>query len=329
MNHTAFILLFFLFSFHAFGQQNLILNGDFEEYWQCPDDATQIERCKYVYNPCSLLVSTSDYFNACYTTGMGAPVGVPITSFGYQNTYTGNGMVGFGSEYNSSNHYQYREYIQLSFSEELKCGKKYRFVGHFNLANYCRYSIKNIGFYFSEIELNDDTLLSNLYTPQYTDSTTSINDTMTWTTLSFEFVADRAYKYISLGQFKKDSSLSFIEVNPNAVVSGFSTYFYLDGCSLNEIGESEIEIPNIFTPNNDGVNDFFEVNDKQKMFEKMYIVNRWGEEIIELTEPFKWDGGSKSGSPVSEGVYYYICYPYSECKIDKRKFLNGMVHLIR
>ncbi|WP_294673228.1 gliding motility-associated C-terminal domain-containing protein [uncultured Fluviicola sp.] len=314
------------------GQQNLILNGDFEEYWQCPDDATQIERCKYVYNPCESALSTSDYFNACYVSGSGgAVVGVPNTPFGYQEAYSGNGMVGFGSEYNSSNQFEYDEYIQLSFSEKLECGKKYRFVGHFNLADYCRYSIKNIGFYFSETELNDSDFLYNIYTPQYIDSSTLIEDTLKWYTLSFEFVAQRAYKYVSIGHFKKDSSLSFIEVNPNSIF-GFSAYFYLDGCSLSKVEEDndvEIEIPNIFTPNNDGINDFFEIKGNKEQFEKVYVVNRWGNEIVELLTPFKWDGLSKSGTVVSEGVYYYICYPYSECEVDRKSLFNGMIHLIR
>jgi len=43
LNHTLLYCLFFLFlSDYSFGQQNLILNGDFEEYWECPDDLTQI-----------------------------------------------------------------------------------------------------------------------------------------------------------------------------------------------------------------------------------------------------------------------------------------------
>lgn len=112
-----------LISFCSLGQENLVLNGDFEEYWECPDDATQIERCKYVYNPCSLLTSTSDYFNACYTSGSGgAPVGIPITNQGHQFAKSGDGMTGFLCV--DATNYQYREYIQLSFSEPMQCGKK-------------------------------------------------------------------------------------------------------------------------------------------------------------------------------------------------------------
>ena len=67
------------------------------------------------------------------------------------------------------------------------------------------------------------------------------------------------------------------------------------------------EIPNIFTPNNDGVNDVFTI--KGKGIEALHgeIYNRWGQKEYEWdTVNGGWDGHSASGGVCSEGTYYYI-----------------------
>lgn len=326
MNHIYYILFFFLISFQVFGQQNLILNGDFEEYWQCPDDATQIERCKYVYNPCASAPSTSDYFNACYVPGSGgSPVGVPNTSGGYQNSRSGNGMAGYVCA--DGPNFQYREYIQLSLSEPMECGKKYLVEGYFNLSDLYRYTIMNTGFLFSEERINSNDFLYNSYTPQYMDSLTLINDTVNWIKLSFEYTADGPHQFLTVGNFLKDSTESYIEVNPNAIAQMYSSYLFLDDFSVKELGEAEIQFPNVFTPNDDGINDEFSPLDTQWHYlEEIDIINRWGNQVISLKPPFVWDGLDSAGNKVSNGVYYYVTQSKSIC--DKKQGQVGMIHVI-
>lgn len=65
------------------------------------------------------------------------------------------------------------------------------------------------------------------------------------------------------------------------------------------------EIPNVFTPNGDNVNDVFEFKGLSGDFH-FSIVNRWGEVVFETKEPnVFWDGTNLKGQPVSEGVYFY------------------------
>jgi gliding motility-associated-like protein len=67
-----------------------------------------------------------------------------------------------------------------------------------------------------------------------------------------------------------------------------------------EIKESKFMIPNVFTPNNDGVNDtFFIRNLPAGTF--VTITNRWGK-IVYTSKDYQndWDGGS-----YPDGVYYY------------------------
>ncbi|MFO7827053.1 MAG: gliding motility-associated C-terminal domain-containing protein [Bacteroidales bacterium] len=71
------------------------------------------------------------------------------------------------------------------------------------------------------------------------------------------------------------------------------------------------ELPNVFTPNNDGINDVYIAKNPLDYVKKVHmrIFNRWGELIYETRDPLiNWDGSVKNSSKkVSTGVYYYIC----------------------
>jgi gliding motility-associated-like protein len=70
---------------------------------------------------------------------------------------------------------------------------------------------------------------------------------------------------------------------------------------------STFEIPNIFSPNGDGVNDVFTINSKGLRTMDGEIFNRWGQKIYEWHTPAGgWDGRSASGVLCSDGTYYYI-----------------------
>lgn len=69
-----------------------------------------------------------------------------------------------------------------------------------------------------------------------------------------------------------------------------------------------IDIPNVFTPNNDGVNDHFTVEglDTCTQYE-IFIYNRWGAEVYHNTgKKVKWDGSDQgNGNPLSSGTYFF------------------------
>jgi gliding motility-associated-like protein len=85
-------------------------------------------------------------------------------------------------------------------------------------------------------------------------------------------------------------------------------------------------VPNVFTPNNDGLNDVFKIkSDELTSFEgKLY--NRWGKFIYTWTEPLKgWDGKIK-GNDAPDGVYFYVLNFKNECG---EKEVHGFVTLLR
>ena len=67
-----------------------------------------------------------------------------------------------------------------------------------------------------------------------------------------------------------------------------------------------LEMPNIFTPNNDGSNDtflprnYFNINEY-----KLVVINRWGQVMFESNEiTVGWNGFFKN-KECSEGVYFW------------------------
>lgn len=70
---------------------------------------------------------------------------------------------------------------------------------------------------------------------------------------------------------------------------------------------SKVTIPNIFTPNGDGKNDFFFALSEGLEVETMKIFNRWGRLVLEWNNVGeKWDGKDPNGAESAEGVYYYV-----------------------
>lgn len=75
-----------------------------------------------------------------------------------------------------------------------------------------------------------------------------------------------------------------------------------------QIAESELKVPNAFSPNGDGINDVFKVTYKSLVKFKAVVFNIWGQKLYEwgLSDIDKgWDG-SAGGRQVPEGVYYIM-----------------------
>jgi gliding motility-associated-like protein len=68
-----------------------------------------------------------------------------------------------------------------------------------------------------------------------------------------------------------------------------------------------IEIPNTFTPNDDGHNDTWNLDFTQFKDAKLVVFSKWGREVFATTElEVHWDGLGNSGKTLPNGVYYYV-----------------------
>jgi gliding motility-associated-like protein len=91
---------------------------------------------------------------------------------------------------------------------------------------------------------------------------------------------------------------------------------------------SWIIIPNVFTPNGDGSNDFFQINSKGITSFNAKIFDRWGVKMSELTQAQQgWDGYTAGGLPAVPGTYYYLLK--AEGSDGKKYDLSGFIMLIR
>lgn len=92
--------------------------------------------------------------------------------------------------------------------------------------------------------------------------------------------------------------------------------------------EANIEMPTVFTPNSDGINDYFlPVSYSKIKIVKILIVNRWGDLIYENANLVSgWDGTS-NGKDCTEGVYFW------RLEYDDFNFshftTHGFLHLYR
>lgn len=86
----------------------------------------------------------------------------------------------------------------------------------------------------------------------------------------------------------------------------------------------DLTIPNVFTPNGDGVNDLFEIRNLEHYTNaQMIIYNRHGRRVFEHSDYYNnwWDGGN-----APDGVYYYVLR-YE--RMGKVRYAQGSVSIIR
>jgi gliding motility-associated-like protein len=81
----------------------------------------------------------------------------------------------------------------------------------------------------------------------------------------------------------------------------------------------DLFIPNVFSPNGDGVNDFFQVQYTGDQPFNCAVFDRWGVKLWQTNnKTATWDGKDLNGAEVPEGVYFYTA------KVGNRDFNNNL-----
>ena len=125
----------------------------------------------------------------------------------------------------------------------------------------------------------------------------------------------RVYKGTALMYTRNDENLFEVFTDPAAyrvvcTVSGVECP--CEACNHDStevtvnISASDLRVPNVFTPNGDGLNDEFRVQYRSIVEFHCWVYNRWGKLVYEWTDPAKgWDG-TINGRPAAEGAYFYV-----------------------
>ncbi|HRH69869.1 MAG TPA: gliding motility-associated C-terminal domain-containing protein [Flavobacteriales bacterium] len=217
-----------LVSLHA---QELVPNGDFEAYTQCPDYVSQIDRATGWLRPTN---GTSDYFNAC----LGVPFSesVPDNEFGFEPALSGDGYAGFYCFYSTvaitSAPDNDHEYVTHALATPLTPGATYAVEFFVSLADVSKYAVNDLGALLSvnvPVRADEFAITS---TPQITNTTLDmLDDKDGWTRISGCFLADSAFAYITIGNFHAGPATVFAEV-PTAFPLTYYSYYYVDDVSV-------------------------------------------------------------------------------------------------
>lgn len=101
---------------------------------------------------------------------------------------------------------------------------------------------------------------------------------------------------------------------------------------IEKLGDQDFKLYNVFTPNNDDLNDCFRFDGLETFCEgiEWKVYNRWGELVFQTTDPNAcWDGTlPNSEVPLPESEYFYILNLNPE-KLSSKNLISGTITLIR
>jgi len=297
--------------------ENLVPNPSFED--TVSRDYTQLQdlQFKHLTHWKSLFGTSPDLFNTCYSTDFNCNIGsfpyygVPENVWGYQQPFDGNAYAGFGVISMYSIHefgYDHREYIQTKLKEPLKPCTEYSVSFYVSLGDTCMHASPHVMFHVSkDTLLLSMNVLIELKQPTFSGIGGVISDTLNWTHISYTFFAEGGEEWLTIGNFAMPfDTLDMLLLNNE----GYNeTYYYIDMVELCELPRPPLKVPNIITPNGDGVNDVFEI---QGLYpnSRLAIFNRWGTEVFRSSNyANNWQGETKTlnmPSQLNEGVYFYI-----------------------
>ena len=101
-----------------------------------------------------------------------------------------------------------------------------------------------------------------------------------------------------------------------------------NGCPASTDIPTQIIIPNVFTPNNDSVNDTFYVKGANLNNFTCTIYNRWGNELYKWNDiTTGWNGKDKSGLIYEDGTYFYVV-TYTD-NTGKTQTQKGFLQLLK
>ena len=328
-NSVLYIVTLFLASLgldtHS---QNLVPNPSFEDYTDCPYSENQVHFAEPWTNPGG---STPDFFHVCSNDFGSTIVGVPQNWQGYQEPRTGKGYMGIVC-YDPD--YEGKEYIHVELNSILEEDQLYLVKFYAVLSKGSGNAINSLGLYFSDEQISSfDISFPNL-TPQIV-SDLFITDKEMWVEVLGCYKANGTEKFITIGNFRSNADTELYSTSDAQSGSLKHSYYYIDDVSVVPIEDSssciktpELEIPNVFTPNNDGLNDYFYLKYKNIPHIEFTIFNRWGNVVFEGKNNDKWNGSDRSGNSLHNGVYF-VKILFVDPKNSETITKTGYVHLIR
>ncbi len=226
--------------------QNLISNGGFEEFSNCP---SKIANFSGILDEVSLPTSSSgDYFNTCGTQDFSAPENFR----GAQEAAEGEGYAGL--YFYALN--DYREYAQLNTTKTLRAKYPYKISFQVSLAETSTLAVKNMTLVLTSTKIrvpNSKALTSSRmdlladvdYRVIPLKANKSLSNKEEWVTLTAEFDAKGFENHMLIGNFSNNNGTDLIANGKTVAPNDFS-YYYVDNLVLEELPRVDFEQDKIY-----------------------------------------------------------------------------------
>jgi gliding motility-associated-like protein len=216
---------------HLIGN-NLVPNPGFEEYIDCPDDISQINKAIPWINPIgNFNPGSPDFLNSCSQNS------IIYNILSKNNPLNGNGCAGLFLYGNSIiQKPNYREYIEVELKNKMKKNKSYCCEFNTILSLYWGgAAIENIGMLITKtktISYSQSPLITMIIDsiPNIKNKNGILIDSVNWTKTTGIYNAIGEEKYITIGNFSKDSNTNYIIIYNYWLAS----YYLIDDVSVCE-----------------------------------------------------------------------------------------------
>jgi gliding motility-associated-like protein len=165
---------------------------------------------------------------------------------------------------------------------------------------------------------NGNLLIDNLVIDHRQVSTVMLNETLSTSDLPYTLVASESSSY----SWSPGSGLSCNDCRSPQVNSSVDRTYTctlispVSGCPEDElfilsfthdsIPMGDFKIPNVFTPNGDGINDRFEITGLPP-YSSLVVFDRAGQEVFRSgMYQNEWDGTDLEGNPLPSDTYWYV-----------------------
>ncbi|MDA3614909.1 T9SS type A sorting domain-containing protein [Polluticaenibacter yanchengensis] len=229
--------------------ENLVLNGQFEDFTQCPVNYVPSATPGQTLLPNWKIptTGTADHFRDC--GNLNSPVLVPGNiCIGHQEPRSGKAYTGIFTYRGPDNNY--REYLEGTLSRPMEAGKKYLVSFYTSAAEYNNTIIDQLGIRFNSVATTVNSSMPLNQLPQIVSPKGAyISEKEKWVNIKAIFTADSAYTKLIIGNFNdaaKTNTISATDISggiaggshPGCYIneneSTFS-YYFIDDVSVSEI----------------------------------------------------------------------------------------------
>lgn len=226
------VILSGIFSTAVFAQGNKVNNPGFEEVDKKIKNKGQIENVLEWYAPDDC--PPVDIFS---TEAKKEEVMAPDNYRGRAETKEGNNYIGLLLY--SEREREPRTYVQTKLDKKLLAGKKYCIKMHVSLSDISKYSSNNIGMYLSSKSVDLDDFEEYDIKPQLlAPKNVIIEENYDWVPLCTTIVAEGVERYVTIGNFAKQSEIQTGKKRRSREFSQPQTrdsYYYIDEVSITPI----------------------------------------------------------------------------------------------